>query len=172
MWETFKHGECKSIKKASITDPNIASIISKYSTSTRKDGSEAASYTFVNEDAVIEFMRECEGYIRSLNLPDLPLKTQIQNSLDILGYVDVATGEERDRRRLLITDVMPMKSKDGTVWSYRASTRSLGSGKTARITIRERVYEKNPFKVGDIIYAAHLYKNEAGYWYLTDYSKE
>lgn len=172
MWETFKHGECKSVKKASITDPNIASIISKYSTSTRKDGSEAASYTFVNEDAVIEFMRECEGYIRSLNLPDLPLKTQIQNSLDILGYVDVATGEERDRRRLLITDVMPMKSKDGTVWSYRASTRSLGSGKTARITIRERVYEKNPFKVGDIIYAAHLYKNEAGYWYLTDYSKE
>ena len=92
--------------------------------------------------------------------------------MEILGYADVVTNKEEDRRRLLITDVNAMSDTSGNVWSYRVGTRSLGSGKTARLTVKTNIFVKNPISPGDIIYAAELYKNQTGYWYLLAYNKE
>jgi len=173
VFEFFKEGECKSIKKNSINNDNIRDVIAKYASSTRKDGSEAASFTFSNQENVKECILECEKYIKNLMLPDIDMRTKIQNSLDALGYIDVATNNEADRRRLLITDCIPLSSADtGNVWAYRLSTRSLGSGKTARVSVRTDVFDNNPVKKGDIIYVTDLWKNNRGYWYLTKYNIE
>ena len=118
-------------------------------------------------------MKECEIMIKSLHLPDLDMKVKIQNSIDILGYVNVVTGKAEDRRRLLITDCMPLTDKKtGSVWSYRLSTRSLGSGKTSRVSVSSERYNQTPIKVGNIVYAKQVGQNRSGYWYIYDYEIE
>lgn len=174
VWELFKHGEAKTIKRTAVQEsPELSEIVPKYATGEKKDGTNAASYTFVGTDALLECMRECEKRIRELSLDDLDMRVKIQNSIDILGYCDVATHKESDRRRLLIQDVTPVKSQSsGEIWCYRIQTRSLGSGKTARLTIRSNLYKLRPVNKGDIVLARDVFKNPAGYWYLTNYSIE
>lgn len=173
MWEFFKHGDCTSIKKKLVEGSDVESFIAKYANSKRKDGSDAASYTFASKDDVMSCMRDTEDFIRRAHLRELSMKVMIQNSIDILGYADVMTGKEEDRRKLLITDVTPLKEKkNGSIWAYRVGARSLGSGKQSRLSIRTNVFEKTAVKPGDIIYAESVYKNNAGYWYLTDYRIE
>lgn len=172
MWDFFKQGTAKSIKRENVDkNPTLQKIILKYTTHTRKDGSEAASYTFTSADAVMQCLYDCEAEIRSAKMNDLEMRVKIQNSLDILGYCDVQTGREEDRRKLLITELFPLKT-NGALWAYRLSTKSLGSGKTARVTVKADVYNRRPINKGDIIYAAELYKNNAGYWYISNYSIE
>ena len=101
------------------------------------------------------------------------MKIRIQNSIDILGYCDIRTGKEEDRRRLMITDVMPIKSQaTGEIWSYRISTKSVGSGKTARLTVRIGDYNQQPINAGDLVYAHDVFLNNKGYWYLSSYTVE
>lgn len=172
IWEFFKQGTAKSVKRE-LVDDNAAlrEIVLKHANHTRKDGSEAASYTFIQPDGLMNCLYDCEQHVREISMKDLDMRIKIQNSLDILGYCDVRTGLESDRRRLLVTDVFPLKS-NGVLWAYRLATKSLGSGKTARVTVKADLYNRRPINQSDIIYAAELYKNNAGYWYISDYSVE
>ena len=98
------------------------------------------------------------------------MKNKIQTQLELMGYIDLTTKKPEDRRKLLITDVFPLVSKkDNNIWGYAVQTRSIGSGKAARLTIRSYRYKKNPIKRFDIIQAKELGKNKSGYWYLLDY---
>lgn len=171
-WELFKQGEARAIRKDKVESVVIRSILQKNCRSQNKDGSEATSYKIESDEQAMQCLYDLEKYIRQHPMKAPSMRTRIQYSMDILGYADVVTGKEEDRRRLLITDVIPLSGANGQLWSYRLGTKSLGSGKTARLTIRANVYENNPIKAGDIVYAAELYKNQSGYWYLVSYKKE
>lgn len=145
-------------------------ILKKNCSSLNKDGSESASFK-VNDNAM-QCLYDFETYIKNNPLEDVSMKQRIDYTMEILGYTDVVTGKECDRRRLLITDCIAIPDKQGKIWAYRIGTRSLGSGKTARLTVRDNVYQANPLAVGDIIYAAELFKNQGGYWYLIKYNIE
>lgn len=117
-------------------------------------------------------LNEIEQYILSLGLQDLDYRNKTQNQTEVLGYVDLTTGKEEDRRKLVIEDVVSYKSKTGDgVWCYRVNTRSIGSGKAARLTIKPGVFEETPLKKGDVIFTPQgsLKKNSKGYWYLSWY---
>ena len=115
-------------------------------------------------------LRECEQYIRSLQIEDFDYKNKMITQEELLGYIDLTTGREDDRKKLLLTDVVPLRSKtDDTIWAYALFTRSIGSGKSGRLTLRTKLYENNPVQKNDIIYAENITKNKAGYWYLLDY---
>lgn len=172
LWDMFKQGEIKSIKRSAIDgNPTLRDIIQRYTTSTRKDGKDAASYTFHSEEDIMKCLYDCEKAVFAVGMQDLDMRVKIQNCVDILGYCDIRTGKEEDRRRLLVTEVFPLKT-NGALWAYRLATKSLGSGKTARVTVKADLYNRRPINEGDIIYAAELYKNKAGYWYISDYSIE
>ena len=172
LWDMFKQGEIKSIKRSAIDgNPTLRDIIQGYTTSTRKDGKDAASYTFHSEEDVMKCLYDCEKAVFAVGMQDLDMRVKIQNCVDILGYCDIRTGKEEDRRRLLVTEVFPLKT-NGALWAYRLATKSLGSGKTARVTVKADLYNRRPINEGDIIYATELYKNKAGYWYISDYSIE
>lgn len=172
LWELLKQGKAKSVRKDEVTSIVVQRILSYNCSTTNKDGTESASYRMENEQTTLKCLYDFEQYIKQHPMPSPSMKQQIQYSIDILGYADVVTNREEDRRRLLITDVVPLSSAGGEVWSYRVGTRSLGSGKTARLTVKANIYDKKPIKAGDIIYAADLYKNQTGYWYLIAYNKE
>ena len=171
-WDFFKQGNSKSVKRSLIdSNPALSEIVNKHTIHTLKSGEEAQCYTFQTPQDVMECLYECEAYIRKLHLDDLDARTKIQNSIDILGYCDVCTGISSDRRRLLITDVIPLKN-NGDLWAYRLSTKSIGSGKSARVTVKAELYNSSPINKGDIVRVHDLYKNKAGYWYLTSYEVE
>ena len=172
LWELLKQGKAKSVRKDKVTSIVVQRILSYNCSTTNKDGTESASYRMENEQTTLKCLYDFEQYIKQHPMPSPSMKQQIQYSIDILGYADVVTNREEDRRRLLITDVVPLSSAGGEVWSYRVGTRSLGSGKTARLTVKANIYDKKPIKAGDIIYAADIYKNQTGYWYLIAYNKE
>lgn len=162
----FKNGTAKKVQKDKING-QMLDVVSKYATDKNKNGTEAKSFTITDMDGLLD---ECEAVIKSLHLPDLDLKCKIQNQIDLMGYIDLTTNKKEDRRKLLITDVFPLSSKkDNSIWGYAVQTRSVGSGKVSRLTIRSAVYVKTPLKRFDIIYAKELEKNRSGYWYLLDY---
>lgn len=162
----FKNGTAKKVQKDKISG-QMLDVVSKYATDKNKNGTEAKSFTITDMAGLLD---ECEDVIKSLHLPDLDLKCKIQNQIELMGYIDLTTNKKEDRRKLLITDVFPLSSKkDNKIWGYAVQTRSVGSGKASRLTIRSSVYAKAPIKRFDIIYAKELEKNRSGYWYLLDY---
>ena len=167
MFTLFGNGTAKSIKKDKIKSEILGNIISKHATDRKKDGTEAKSYTITDMHGLLI---ACEDYIRSLNLRDLDYKSKCANQQEILGYVDLTTNREEDRRKLLITKAIPLVSKDnGQPWAYALFTKSVGSGKTSRLTLKANLYNNKPVKVMDIIYVKRIDKNKSGYWYLWDY---
>lgn len=172
LWELLKQGQAKSVRKDKVISIVVQRILSYNCSTTNKDGTESVSYRMDDEQTAMKCLYDFEKYIKQHPMQSPSMKQQIQYSMEILGYADVVTNREKDRRRLLITDVVPLSSAGGEVWSYRIGTRSLGSGKTARLTVKANIYDKKPIKAGDIVFAADLYKNQTGYWYLLAYNKE
>ena len=125
LWELLKQGKAKSVRKDKVTSIVVQRILSYNCSTTNKDGTESASYRMENEQTTLKCLYDFEQYIKQHPMPSPSMKQQIQYSIDILGYADVVTNREEDRRRLLITDVVPLSSAGGEVWSYRVGTRSL-----------------------------------------------
>ena len=167
MFDFFKNGTAKSIKKDKIKSEILENIISEHATDKKKDGSESKSYTITNMRGLLI---ACEEHIKSLKLKDLSYKLKCANQQEILGYIDLTTNSEEDRRKLLVTKVVPLISKsNGTPWAYALFTKSVGSGKTSRLTLKANLYNNKPVRTMDIIYAKRVEQNTQGYWYLWDY---
>ena len=169
-WELLKQGNAKTIKKDKLIGNRFETVIASMCSCKNKDGSDSATYKL--EDKALKCLYEYEKYIKEHPIPAPSMKERIDWSMTVLGYADVVTNKEEDRRRLLITDKTPIHDQAGNVWSYRIGTKSLGSGKTARLTVKAPIHDKMPISVGDIVYAAELYKNQTGYWYLLSYNIE
>lgn len=169
MFDFFKQGTMKTIRKEKLAGSELEHIVARYATDRNAKNEELKTYTITDMTAILH---ECEDYIKSLNISEINLKVKMQNQLDILGYIDIKTGVPEDRRKLIVTDLVPLKSKtSGDVWGYACFTRSVGTGKNARLTIRTATYNRNKISKGDIIYASDVQKNQSGYWYLIKYER-
>lgn len=170
-WFDFlKAGEAKQIKKEGLAE-EISSLLSMYATDTNSKGAVLKSYTITD---MHELLIAGENKIRSLNLPDLDLRLKMEAQREYLGYVDLTSGREEDKLRLYIEDISPLKDKGtGKPWCYRLTAKSIGTGKTARLSVKPHVYNETPIKAGDIIDTAkeNYYKNKSDYWYLLMYDK-
>jgi len=172
-WMTFKKvitGESKQIKKDKIKNDDVKQILSKYTTDKNKDGSSGASFKFDGIDSCVSFFRELEIFIKESNIPDLDFKTRAENQLSYLGYIDLTTQKEEDRRKLLITDVYALQDKfKGGIWKYKVSTKSIGSGKVSSLSVDSKQMDRQMIQKGDIVYANSVSKDKKGYWNLNDY---
>lgn len=167
-FDKFKRGDAKKVKPESVT-PELLEMIKRHGNNIGKDGKELKSYTITD---ITGLLYEIEDSVRAKHFEELPVKTMVQNSLEYLGYVDISTGRDEDRRKLIIEDYQELFSKtSGERWCARVNTMSVGSGKKSRLTIREKQLRKDPIKKGDIIYADSVFKNKAGYWELSSYRK-
>jgi len=168
FFEFFKGGTAKKVSKAKVTD-QFEEIIAPYATDLTKAGKTASSWTILDMPGLL---RACEEVVCGMYIPDFDLKTKMQQQMELLGYIDLTTGKETDRKKLLITEVYPLVSKEKEeCWGYAVHTRSIGSGKTSRLTVRSRMYDKDPIRKGDIVFADAVSKNRSGYWYLDLYHK-
>ncbi|MBQ5870880.1 MAG: hypothetical protein IIW69_00475, partial [Bacteroidaceae bacterium] len=169
-YEFFKEGDAKTVRKDKVAGTWYDLLLQEYATDRNAKGMELKSYTITDMKGLL---LACEKYIRESNLPDFDYRMKMSNQLELLGYIDLTTGKEEDRRKLVLTDVFPMKSKTNSeVWGYAIKTKSIGSGKVGRMTIKTALFNRRPVKQGDIIEVPQngLWKNQAGYWYLQEYT--
>ena len=166
MWNMLQQGNALTVNKKKL-DTATFEIFKPYVISENIKGKEL---TLLKITDINSMLYRYEKIVVEKCKTDIPYRVKIQNQLDILGYVDLTTGAAEDRRKLFVTDCTEQKNqRSGEIWAYRIGTKSVGTGKTARLTVRNSVYKKDPIQAGDILYAANLFKNDAGYWYLTDY---
>lgn len=166
MWNMLQQGNALTVSKKKL-DTATFELFKPYVISENTKGKEL---TLLKITDINSMLYSYEKIVVEKCKTDIPYRVKIQNQLDILGYVDLTTGVAEDRRKLFVTDCTEQKNqRSGEIWAYRIGTKSVGTGKTARLTVRNSVYKKDPIQAGDILYAANLFKNDAGYWYLTDY---
>lgn len=154
MFNYFKAGEAKQVKKDVIEGSPFEPVIRKYSNGKRKDGSDSQSFRILDMESILH---ECEDIIRSKDLPDLEDQVKVKNFHDAMGYYGYVSGREEDRRKLFIKGLYPVKrKKDGVQFGYNVLTQSIGSGVESRMTVYDRQYKKHPIYEGDIIYCDHF----------------
>ena len=165
----FKCGDVKTMKNENVDGTFLEPIIKKYSTNTTKSGERAKSYTLTD---VHSALIECEETIKAANLQDLSDIIKIQNFKEYMGYVGYQSGRAEDRPKLFILEVFPLKrKKDGSVWAYAITTKSIGSGIETRWTVMKTKYEKNKVSENDIILCRKYHRDDKGYFMLDDYIK-
>lgn len=166
MWDFFSQGKSKSIKKEKLSN-ELASIVSKYATDKGVKGNELKSFTITD---IYGLLREIEDRVLSAGIPELDYRVKAANQFDCLGYVDLTTGKEEDRRKLYVLDKYELPDRfKGGVWKYKIKTKSVGSGKVATLDILPNIYKTSPINKGDIIYVVKFDKDSKGYWNLYDY---
>lgn len=164
----FKKGRAKQIKKSDVDGTPLEDIIKRYAVGVTKSGGIAKSYTLLDISSILH---EAEKAIRDMHLEDLSDLIKVRNFYDVMGYIGYVSGEEKDRRKLYITDIKPLlRKRDGKQFGYSIFTKSIGSGKESRFTVFNKVYEKEPVREGDIIFCKG-YERDGQYFKLTAYSR-
>lgn len=166
LFDYFKGGKMTSIKASDIDKAWWGDIAKKYSSNIGKNGNALKTYKIRDCKAIL---KDCFDGIRNMKLQDLDDKLKMAAQKEYLGYIDLTTNKEEDRRKLLIEKVIPLKKAGEEPWGYAVFTKSIGTGKSARLTVRAKVYDSEPLKEMNIIYAKSVEKNRSGYWYLIDY---
>lgn len=168
IFDLFKQGSAKQIKKEKIAGSYVEAIVAKYADGKTKAGEDSTSWRL---NDVHQIIIECEEKIKSLHLPDLGVLTKVRNYAETMGYSGYISNKEEDRPKLFIKEVFPVRRKrDGVQFGYNVITQSIGSGIESRFTILNRCYDKQPIQKGDVIICKH-YLREGQYFTMTDYSK-
>lgn len=169
MFEIFNFGNKINISKDKITKQEVIDIISPFANfGLDKKGKQSKNWQFQTTENVIECARQIEIWLKSLKLKDISQRVQISNYQECLGYVP-ATNNPEDKMVLIISDVAPVTTKNGKIWQYRIGASSLGSGKSARLSLSNEMFTNYPISNGSIIKANEIKKDEKGYWHLTNY---
>lgn len=165
MFLQFKNGDMKSIKKEKITNEILYNIIENHSRETAKQFNDIDMKSVFNDIYL---------FIKSQEVMDFTYKEKISFQMEYLGYISLCTdsNDEKERRKLIVTEVTPIKAKRGKnagkVFAYGIKTQSIGSGKIGQFTVMSEVFYNEPIKKMDIIFAENVKKN-GEYWHLLRY---
>lgn len=166
-WNFFKRGAAVQVKKDVVAGSPMDDIIRRHSTSTRKDGSESASYKITDMKAILH---ECETAILGLGLSDYGVISKAKYFNEAMGYNGFVSGRTEDRPVLFVRDVLPVKRKrDGKKFGYNVLTQSLGSGIESRFTVFNTTYNLDPIHKGDVIRCIRYTRDGKGYFTLENY---
>lgn len=168
FYDIFKRGSAKKINKDKVDGTTLEYVVRKYAVGMTKSGGIAKSYTLLDVESI---MLESEDAIKSMKMSDLSDIDKVRNFAEVMGYVGYTSDKEEDRRKLYVLDVFEVcRKKDGKQFGYSIITKSIGSGKEARFTVFNRVYNENPINKGDIIYCKS-FETSGQYFTLTRYDK-
>lgn len=168
QFRKLRDGHAKLISNEELDKAHarVAEIIRQNATCEGKDGKILKRWTILDCRKILD---EIWSFILDQNIPERSIPELVKDSITYLGYIDLTTGKKEDRLKTVVTDVIPMKGKNGTYWGRKVVSISLGTGRSAECTVYERLFVTQPIKEGDIIQINQVYKNDRGYWYIGDY---
>ena len=170
IWDWLGQGTSKQIRKDKLAG-DMLELVKTHATDRNAKGTELKTYTITDMPSLLRDIEH--NVLHVYDLREVDYRVMAQNQLDILGYVDLTTGKPEDRRKLFIRECYAIENrwgKSGGVWKYKVNTMSIGSGRTASLTLDPKLYSAKPVKAGDIILCTRdPHKDERGYWHLIDY---
>ena len=170
IWDWLGQGTSKQIRKDKLAG-DMLELVKTHATDRNAKGTELKTYTITDMPSLLRDIEH--NVLHVYDLREVDYRVMAQNQLDILGYVDLTTGKPEDRRKLFIRECYAIENrwgKSGGVWKYKVNTMSIGTGRTASLTLDPKLYSAKPVKAGDIILCTRdPYKDEKGYWHLIDY---
>lgn len=168
-WDFLKQGTAKSISKDKLV-PEFETMLAKHATDKGIKDEPLKSYKITDMDGLLH---DIEEYVYALHLEELTYRVKAANQNEILGYVDMTTQKEEDRRKLYLLDVRPLIGKwnAGKPWKYVFHCKSVGSGKVSQLSVTPYLYNSAvaPAMKGDVIFAKKVHKDTKGYWQLDNY---
>lgn len=168
VYDFFKQGSAKTIAKSKELGW-LGEILPNYATGLTSKGAEAKSWTITDMTGLLQ---ACEDYIFGLNIEDLDYRVKAENQNEILGYIDLTTNREEDRKKLYVMDVYELPDRfKGGIWKYKVKAKSIGSGKVSSWDVMPYTMNRNKLKSGDIILVEDWNKNPKGYFELYSYKK-
>lgn len=166
LFELFKKGEAKQMRKTAVDGTPLEDIVKRYSTGTTKTGGDAKSYTLLDVGSIL---RDAEDAIKAMNMEDLSDIIKVRNFADVMGYAGYISGKEEDRPKLYISGVRPLRRKsDGKQFGYSVFTQSIGNGRESRFTVKNKLYDSKPLHEKDLICCKRWQRNGI-YFELLDY---
>lgn len=166
LFELFKKGEAKKIRKDSVDGTWLERIVKKCAIGKTKSGDEAKNYTITD---MKELLHDMEYFIKGSHVNDLSVFMKAKNFKDIMGYAGYISGNDEDRNKLFITGVYPVRRKrDNEVFGYSVLTQSIGSGIESRMTVFKKRFEQDPIREGDII-VCKRWERDKIYFRMLDY---
>lgn len=133
----------------------------------KKDGGDAKRYKIIDISGLYRRIETCE---LAKEIPDANWREKAEYANQYLGYIDMTTNRKEDRRKLYITEIREIKNRfKGGVWKYSVGTKSIGTGRSARLSVTPYMMRTKPFTEGGILYAKALHQDDKGYWNLLDY---
>lgn len=168
-WDMLKQGNAKQVAKDKADDL-LLELLPLYATDRKKDGTEAKSWTITDIDELLNHLyQEC---VNNSNEPTFKEKMVWQK--EVLDYIELTTCKKEDTKRILVLDVSPLIGKySPDPWCYKVETRSIGTGKTAVLSVSDRTWNiDGELKPMNIIYVNSVSKNKKGYWYIDSYTIE
>lgn len=168
FYEVFHKGQAKKLSKEKVDGTILEAPVKKYAVGTTKSGGIAKSYTLLDVQSILF---EVEDLVKGLKMADLSDLSKVRSFAEAMGYAGYVSGEEKDRRKLYIMDIFPVKrKKDGKQFGYTVHTKSIGSGKEAKFTLFNKLYNFLPIAKGDIILCKG-FTRQGEYFNLTAYDK-
>lgn len=169
FYETFKRGEAKRINRDKVDGTPLEPIVTKYATGTTKSGQLSKSYVLLDVPAIL---REVEDAIKAMHVEDLSDLLKVKNFIDAMGYMGYVTMKGEDRAKLYVEKIFPLERKrDKKQFGYSVITKSLGFGKESRFTVFNKVFDKEPIKVGDVIFCKGWHLENGVYFTMDAYEK-
>jgi len=117
-------------------------------------------HTQKTKDKRVVLLKEYEA---SLSNESLPLQAQINADREILGYVQATY--DVSERYVYVMDT-------NFTYAPRIEIYCLASGKTASVKVPQKIYNDNPFCIGDILYCIHFDKRNTVKFVDGQYEKQ
>lgn len=171
IFDMFKQGDISIINKEKINSDTIWKVVTRIAEI--DNGIEKVNIKKTKANGCVEIFKELSELLDCMNIKEFSFKDRIAWQKEFLGYINLTTGLEEDRRKLFVTSVKPIVAKKGKsagkVWCRVVTTHSLGRGIDGEWWVKEAVYQKNyHFSENDIVLAGKVrsesYQNKKQWW--------
>ena len=171
LFDMFKQGDISVINREKINSNTIWKVVTRIAEV--DNDIEKVNIKKTKANGCVEIFKELSELLDCMDIKEFSFKDRIAWQKEFLGYINLTTGLDEDRKKLFITSMRPIIAKKGRsagkAWCRIITTHSLGRGIDGEWWVLEGTYQKYyRFNEGDIIIAGKVrpekYQDKKQWW--------
>lgn len=171
LFDMFKQGDISVINRGKINSDTIWKVVTRIAEV--DNDIEKVNIKKTKANGCVEIFKELSELLDCMDIKEFSFKDRIAWQKEFLGYINLTTGLDEDRKKLFITSMRPIIAKKGRsagkAWCRIITTHSLGRGIDGEWWVLEGTYQKYyRFNEGDIIIAGKVrpekYQDKKQWW--------
>ena len=171
LFDMFKQGDISVINRAKINSDTIWKVVTRIAEV--DNDIEKVNIKKTKANGCVAIFKELSELLDCMDIKEFSFKDRIAWQKEFLGYINLTTGLDEDRKKLFITSMRPIIAKKGRnagkAWCRIITTHSLGRGIDGEWWVLEETYQKYyRFNEGDIIIAGKVrpekYQDKKQWW--------